>query len=190
MSFNLFIYDFLTLIQIVCVIGIIANLLFILNSFITRKAPCVFMPKEVIPEIVKALDLNKSSILYDLGSGDGRIVFALHRETPDAKLTGIDISPFLTAYTNSLKNKLKSSENIHFINDNIMRADLGDATHIFAYLFPEFMIRLLPKMEKELKPGTIFVSCDFPFTGKKPIKTIDLGRKETEKARYLYIYKF
>lgn len=181
----------INIIIIILQITIIAAFFFHIWHFhITRKAPCVFMPKEIIPKIIEALDINKKSKFYDLGSGDGRIIFALNEKFQKTKLFGIDISPWNIFWSNVKRKKTQNNENITFIKQDIMKTDLKNATHIFAYLFPEFMPKLLPKLKKELRPGTIFISCDFTFADKKPIRTIDLGRKEGTIARHLYVYKF
>ncbi len=78
------------------------------------------------------------------------------------------------------------------INDQYgrIKKDISDATHIFVYLFPRIIDDLFAKFEKELKPGTRVVSCDFPFSKRQPNQIIELLATKHQLNKKLYIYDF
>lgn len=157
-----------------------------------NKVPFVTSPSSVSKDIAKALEVNDQSIVYDLGSGDGRILFYLAKTNPRAKYVGVEnsIFPILLSKINLLFNKKKIGNSVEIINKDFFKQDLSNATHIFTYLYPNVMDELLPKFEKELKPGAKLVSLSFSFASKRPINEIDLGRGKYKLGRKLFVYQF
>ena len=156
----------------------------------TARAPFVPIPKEVLPEIVRALKIKAGDVIYDLGCGDGRVLAACYQSEPRANYTGIEKN-FL-AWTLAKKRFwfLGNPPNIKIFRKNFFQADLSAATRVFTYLFPKPMNELLPKFQKELRPGTRVVSCDFIFKEKESVEIIDLHRSKNQLARRLYVYEF
>ncbi len=176
-------------IVIICLIVMIVGFMYQWSLFATR-APFVEIPKEILGDIVKALDVKPGSVVYDLGSGDGRVLVACYREQPDAKYVGIDkaIVPHVYAGLRLRWRKIPA-RNIKLLHKNFFRQDLSDATHVYVYLFPGLLKSLLPKLQKDLKPGTRVVSCDFEFPEEfKSVQLIDLNRPKGKRGRRLYIY--
>ncbi len=140
------------------------------------------------------LDLKDDSVFYDLGCGDGRVLFYLAKKVPKAKYKGVENGPFplVFSYINKWVNRKKAGGNrVEIIKKDFFEQDLSDATHVFAYLYPNIMDDLLPKFDKELPKGTKVVSTSFQFTLKRPIAEIDLERNGYfDLARKLYIYEF
>jgi hypothetical protein len=109
---------------------------------------------------------------------------------PEAKYIGIDKAIVPHVYAKWKLRKILGS-NVKLLHKNFFRQDLSDATHIYLYLFPGLLKSLLPKLEKELKPGTRVVSCDFEFPEEfKPVQVIDLNRAKGKRGRRLYLYSF
>lgn len=165
-----------------------ALVLFWESSLIFTRAPFIPSPAVIAPEIIDALELDENSVLYDLGCGEGHVLLAGKLKQPKAKFVGIERSwvPYLAA-------KYKAREdgrNLEFIRSNFFKCDLSPANRVFVYLFPGLMNDLLPKLQKELKPGTRLVSCDFEFKDKQPVKIIDLNRPKNSLGRRLLIYQF
>ena len=155
------------------------------------KVPYVSVPQKVLPDLYRVLKLKDDSVLYDLGSGDGKVLFYLSKKVNNARYIGIEnrIFPFIIArFTKWLNNK--TFKNVKIIKKNFFDMDLSDATHIFVYLYPNMLDDLLVKLEKELRPGTILVSVSFQFTLKRPTKEIDLERNKYGLVRKIYIYEF
>lgn len=171
-------------------VGLIISLLW-QKSLVFTKAPFVCLPLEVIPEIINQLNLTPESIFYDLGSGDGRILAAAHQKTPLAKFYGVEKE--LLAHIiakHKLKNLIKTGH-LNLIHKNFFKTNLSQASHVFTYLFPELMNDLLPKLQKELKPGTILISCDFPFSKKSPEQIVTLSNRPPHAlGKRLLVYKF
>lgn len=174
------------LVLIVCTAVIIIGLMYEWSLLVTG-APFICMPKPVLDPIVKALDLKDGSVLYDLGCGDGRVLEACALAHPHSKFKGIDKAK--VAIWNA-KWRLRKRKEIKLLHKNFFKCDLSDATHVFTYLFPDLMNSLLPKLEKELKPGTRLVTCDFTFKDKKWAEEIDLNRPKGTLGRKLYVYIF
>jgi trans-aconitate methyltransferase len=156
------------------------------------RVPFVTASNSVLKDIKEAFSLTNSSIVYDLGCGDGRILFYLSSFYPKAKYIGIEHSlfPFILARLGSFLNKKKTGNNVEILQSDFFKKDLSDATHIFTYLYPNIMDELLSKFEKEFKPGTELVSLSFKFTNKVPIREIDLERSKYKLGRKLYVYQF
>lgn len=154
-----------------------------------RAPPFVPVPQEIIPAIVKALDLKTGEIFYDLGSGDGRIVFACASATPEADCRGVEHNRLVYWLALWKKRKLRI-KNAEFKRASFYNTSFSDADAIFTFLYPRTMDLLLPKLEKELRAGARLVSADFKFSKKEPEEVIELKDRENELGRRLYLYSF
>lgn len=181
----------LLLINFIFTLFLIIFILWEWSVLFTRRtqAPFIPVPKTILPTIVKILDVRDDSIVYDLGCGDGRLLISCFQSNPRGTYVGIEkaIFPFWLA---RFKLRKIRSENVKIIRQNFFNCDLSSATHIFTYLYSQPMDLLLPKLQRELKPGARLVSCDFPFKNKKPLKVIDLNRPIRKLGKKLYVYKF
>lgn len=161
---------------------------------IKAKVPFITTPNSILPYIHKALDIKKESVVYDLGCGDGKVLFYSANIIPEAKYIGIEngVFPLLLARFNKWKNRnKKGAKSIEIIDKDFFEQDLSKATQVFMYLYPNILDDLLPKFDKELKKGTKVVSVSFQFTLKRPIAEINLERYGYfQIARKLYIYEF
>ncbi len=182
---------FLVLVLLLCVATFVVFVGLFLYFFgrITTRVPFVPVSGEIVGNIIEALELKENSILYDLGSGDGRVLFAAAEKFPRVKLIGIEKAP-LPLLLSRLPLFWRERTDISIVSEDFFNVPLHSATHVFTYLFPEIMDELLPKFEREFSPGTRLVSCDFVFSKKFPDKEIDLGRGEFKLSKKLYIYIF
>lgn len=188
--------DFLFMIlQILLLIILLSTttlfLLWIIGN-LRNKVPFVMASKAVLEDIYKAFLIKDDSVVYDLGCGDGRILFYLSGQNNKAKYIGIEnnILAVILAKLGSSLNKKKTGNKVEIINGSFLKQDLSKASHIFTYLYPNVMDDLLLKFDKELKPGTRLVSLSFQFTNKRPIEEIDLKRNKYKLGRKLYVYQF
>jgi hypothetical protein len=168
------------------------------------SVPFVPIRDEAIEPIIKALKLNSQSLLYDLGSGDGKVIFAAYKAQPQAQYVGIEYHFFphwlakrklskIISQTkiNTVIDNLENSTNIELIHNSFFNEDISQATHVFVYLFSSMLDKLLPKLENDLRKGTRLVSCDFTFSKKEPIEVIDIpGGENRKRCKKLYIYEF
>lgn len=156
------------------------------------KVPFVGVPVHVLKNIEEALELQDGSTVYDLGCGDGRVLFYLAKNNPKLKYVGIENSPFPFVIAKFLSwwHKRVNNIDVKIVKEDFFKINIGDATHIFTYLYPNIMDDLLPKFDRELSKGTRLVSASFHFTSNRAIGEIDLKRGKYQLAKKLYIYQF
>ncbi len=139
------------------------------------------MPKYIswIPTQTENIDvffelcpISSSDIVYDLGSGDGRLLFAAS-EKGAAKCVGIDIDQRMVEISKETAREKGMDRKLTFIEADITDVELSQASVIFCYVHSTASTALKPKFEKELKPGTRIVMESFPIIGWKPDKVID-----------------
>ena len=179
--------------SIVLLLVLFATLFLLLlweSSLLFTRAPFISIPAAVLPSIVDALELKEGSVMFDLGCGDARVLMACAEKQPRASFIGIDKATMAVWFAKFRLWRAKSRMPIKLIKRNFFKCDMTPATHVFTYLFPGLMDSLLPYLEKQLKPGTRLVSCDFMFSKKQPTKVIDLNRPERSLGRKLYVYEF
>ena len=131
-------------------------------------------PYEVVDEMLKLAGVKKGDVLYDLGSGDGRIPVTAAKKF-GIRAVGIDIDPtrIEEAKENAKKNGV--TKLVEFRNEDLFRAKLGDATVVTLYLLPDLNVKLRPKLLTELKPGSRIISHQFDMGTWKPEKRIELN---------------
>jgi hypothetical protein len=95
--------------------------------------------------------------------------------------------PFFMA---KFKLRKVAQNRLSLVRGNFFKTDLSSTDRIFVYLFPKLMNDLLPKLQRELKPGTRVISCDFEFKGKEPVKIIQLDRPPKLLGQKLLVYDF
>ena len=147
----------------------------------TRQAPplrepdviYVPTPQNVVEAMLKLANVTSSDVVYDLGSGDGRIPITA-AEKYGARGVGIDINPERIKEANANLAKSKAGDKVRFLNQDLFETDLNPATVITLYLLPSLNQKLIPKL-KQLKPGTRIVSHSFDMgTEWPPEKTEDV----------------
>src|SRR6188508_248090 len=127
-----------------------------------RSPDVIFVPtpQEVVDAMLKLAKVTKNDVVYDLGSGDGRIPITAAK-TYGARGVGIDIDP---QRIKEAQENLKNSgvgDRVKFLNQDLFTTDISEATVVTLYLLPSLNLKLLPKLNKELKPGTRVVSHAF-----------------------------
>jgi SAM-dependent methyltransferase len=114
-------------------------------------------PQTVVDAMLKMARVTADDVIYDLGSGDGRIPITAAR-LYGARGVGIDIDPVRT--TEGKANALAAgvADRVQFRTEDLFEADIHEATVVTLFLTPSLNIKLLPKLNRELKPGTRIVS--------------------------------
>lgn len=125
--------------------------------------------EQFINSFFQICPVSTSDVVYDLGSGDGRLLFAALGKGA-AKCIGIDIDPDRVKVARKEARHLGVNNKVKFILADVMDVNLSKATVIFCYLCSTASTALKPKFEKELKPSTRIVMESFPIHGWKPIK--------------------
>jgi ribosomal protein L11 methylase PrmA len=129
-------------------------------------------PQEVVEDMLRLADVKKGDVLYDLGSGDGRIAITAARKY-GVRATGIDIDPDRVREANENARKAGVTNLVQFRQEDLFKADFRDATVITLYLLPDLNVKLRPKLWNELKPGTRIVSHQFEMGTWKPEKKLE-----------------
>jgi ribosomal protein L11 methylase PrmA len=133
------------------------------------------MPK-FIEGFFKLAPLSSSDIVYDLGSGDGRLLFAAI-ENGAGRCVGIDIDAKKVNEARELAREKGMEIKVTFIEGDFLDQDLSEATVILCYLFPEALRALQSKFERELKPGTRIVSEVFTIPSWKENLVKEINNK-------------
>src|SRR6187402_3257810 len=144
-----------------------------------RSPDVIFVPtpQEVVDAMLKLAKVTKNDVLYDLGSGDGRIAITAAK-TYGARGVGIDIDPQRIREANENAKTAGVTDKVKFLNQDLFTTDISEATVVTLYLLPSLNVKLMPKLMKELKPGTRIVSHAFDMGDWKPEKELDVdGRK-------------
>lgn len=158
---------------------------FKITEILSIDAPFIPTSKEVINNITENLQLTENSILYDLGCGDARILKRVAELKPEIKIVGIDIAfiPYFLAKFFTRKYK-----QIEIRRENIFKTDISDATHIFLYLYPKAVNKLINNIKNQCAQGTRIVSCDFEIESCRPINIVNLKNNHSKLCQKLFVY--
>lgn len=115
--------------------------------------------------------LTPSDVVYDLGAGDGRVLFAALSKGA-GKAVGIEFSRKLIQKTKKTARSTGANGTLTLLKADIMDVNLADASVVLVYLCPEAYPDLKPKFESELRPGTRVVTQAFDIPGWKPTRTL------------------
>lgn len=124
----------------------------------------------VADAMLKLARVTATDVVYDLGSGDGRILI-LAAQKYGARGVGIEIDPRLVEISRQVAREGHVADKVTFIEGDLFTADLSGATVVTLYLSPSVNRELEPKL-KQLRPGTRIVSHQFPIGHWKPVETV------------------
>ena len=141
-------------------------------------------PQSVVVAMLDLAKVTPADVVYDLGSGDGRIPIAAVKDYGAARATGIDIDPQRIKEANAnLQASGITDGRVRFLNQDLFATDISEATVITLYLLPSLNVKLMPKLKSDLKPGTRIVSHSFDMMGQwEPERTVDV------KGRTVYFW--
>ena len=141
-------------------------LLISLISFLSTTVPYftgahwVPTPVSSVRQMLRLANVRPGETVYDLGSGDGRVLIIAAREF-GARAVGVEIDPLKYLWTRAMIAMLGLSDRVTVYRANFFDVALGEADVITLYLLPKANARLLPKFERELKPGARVVAHVF-----------------------------
>lgn len=151
------------------------------------KAPWVPTFKKDIIRLSQLLKLEDNKIFYDLGCGDGRVIFYLARKYPQVKFVGVEISLFLFCLCN-LRKFWGNYQNVNFKLADYMRLDLNLTDYVFIFANMQPVSDLAKKIENEVKKEVFLISYCFEIPSwSNYLITHD---KPGAKINSLYIYKY
>jgi SAM-dependent methyltransferase len=145
----------------------------ILNGQEKTKLDVPYEPssEEVVGIMLEIAKVGKNDLVYDLGCGDGRIIIAATKKT-GARGVGVDLDP--ERIKESLENARKAgvTDRVQFFQQDLFQTEIGKATVVMLYLWPEVNLKLRPKLFHELKPATRVVSHSHDMGSWEPDQTI------------------
>ncbi len=131
-------------------------------------------PPDVVDAMLKLAEVKPGDVLYDLGSGDGRIPIAAAK-AHGVRGTGIDIDPQRIREANENAEEAGVTELVTFKQEDLFQTDFSDATVVTLYLLDSLNEKLRPKLLAELEPGTRIVSHAFRMGDWEPEQTVNIG---------------
>jgi trans-aconitate methyltransferase len=137
-----------------------------------RTPDVIFVPtpQAVVDAMLTMANVTSKDVVYDLGCGDG-IIVATAAQKYGARAVGIDIDPQRVKEANERIQKAGVADKVKILNQDLFETDISEATVVTLYLLPSLNVKLIPKLMKELKPGTRIVSQSFDMGDWKPEKT-------------------
>jgi len=156
------------------------------KHYANSLAPYVVSPQQIVDRMLELADPKPGEMVYDLGSGDGRILITAvqHYRT---KAVGIEISEALVKSTTERIQRLGLQNDARVINADFLQVDLSPADIVTMYLATDVNEMLRPNLEKQLRSGARVVSHDFPIPGWKP-KLVDKDLREA-RNHVIYLYE-
>jgi hypothetical protein len=153
----------------------------------SRRPDVIFVPTppETVDEMLRQANLKKGDVLYDLGSGDGRIPLAAARQY-GVRAVGIDIDEKLVAEANEAARREGLDTLVSFRHADMFAADVGEATVVTLYLSNTLNVMLRPKLLRELRPGARIISHDFRMGDWPPEKTVRVPWKNLYRTVYVW----
>lgn len=158
------------------------------NTVKPKYANLTYVPTadEVILEMFKMGKIGKDDVIFDLGCGDGRILYMAAKKY-GTRGVGLDINPdrIVEAMDQAKKYDVGTLVEIRH-GDALKPKDIGDATVVALYMFPEFMNLWLPIAKEKLKPGTRILSHDYQFSDWAPDQTVTVRSSTREHKVHMW----
>jgi SAM-dependent methyltransferase len=157
-----------------------------LVDFRTPDVPFVTTPHDVVKSMLDLAAVTEKDTVYDLGSGDGRIIIAAGRDR-GAHAVGIEIDPELVARSGTAIREAGVADRVQVWRGDIFKQNLSGATVITIFLQPLVNVQLRPQLDR-LRPGIRIVSHMFSMPGAKPAKKVNVKSDEDGLEHTLYLW--
>jgi cyclopropane fatty-acyl-phospholipid synthase-like methyltransferase len=150
-------------------------------------APFVASPLTVVRKMLEYAELKPGETLYDLGSGDGRIVIMAAQEF-GANGVGVELNRRLLNEARMKGEALNLGDSVRFLHDNIFNVDFSPADVVTMYLTTGANEKVRPKLERDLRPGARVVTHDFSIPGWDTAKNLKF--REGYRSHTIYLYRW
>jgi len=154
--------------------------------FSDRFTPFIPTPHRVVEKMLELAEVGPDDTVYDLGSGDGRIVIAAARKF-GARAVGVEINGRLCEQSTEAVAKLGLQKSARIIHGDMFEADFAPATVVTLYQLTVVNKRLRPLLERKLRRGARVVACDFEIPGWTPKKVVEVT-SDAGTAYTLFLY--
>lgn len=155
---------------------------------IEKLAPYYPTPETIVEKMLQFGGLKAGEKMYDLGSGDGRIVIMAAQKF-HAQATGVEMDKDLFRQSTEKIRKLGLEKTAHIINGDIFKQNYSPADMITVYLLPTSNDKIQPLLEKQLRKGARVVSHDFEFKAWQPEKVETIDDDGEGRSHTLYLYR-
>jgi SAM-dependent methyltransferase len=153
-----------------------------------KTVPYVPTPQDIVEKMLDLAEVKPDDVVYDLGSGDGRIVITAAQKY-GAQAVGIEIDPGLYRQSRDRIKALGLDDRAHVMCEDMFEVSIHRATVVTLYLLTSSNAKLRPKLDRELRSGTRIVCHDFHIPGWEPTQVIDVTSKnDIPHKLYLYVH--
>ena len=164
--------NFLLILILLSTAGAIFFMIYFLLKLFQTSVPYVPTGGMVALKMIELANLKPGARVYDLGCGDGKIIFLADKL--GARATGFELIRPLVWFAR-VKNFFRHGS-AEFRCEDFFGADLGDADVVFCYLFPSVMDRIFHEKFSQLRQGTKIISHAFPILQQKPLEVVMIGK--------------
>ena len=145
-------------------------------------------PHNVVAQMLSLARVREGDVVYDLGCGDGRIVIAAAKQA-GARGVCVDIDPARIRESRANAEAAGVQARIRFIEQDLFTTDIGEATVVVLFLWPEVNLKLRPKLWRELRPGTRVISYVHDMGDWQPRQVMKVQGRLGERNLYLWTIK-
>jgi len=154
---------------------------------IEKLAPYYPTPESIVEKMLELGGLKPGEKMFDLGSGDGRIVIIAAKKFK-ADATGVEFDEALYNQSSERIKKLGLASTARIIHGDIFKQDYSKADMLAVYLLPVSNDKVAKLLDQQLKKGTRIVAHDFEFSAWKPVKVVDIDDDGEGRSHRLYLY--
>lgn len=154
----------------------------------TRLAPYFPTPETVVDRMLQLGGLKQGEKMFDLGSGDGRIVIMAARKFK-AQAVGVELDASLVKLSADKIRTLGLSATAHIIEGDLLEQDYSSADVVTIYLLPVAIGKVTPILDKQLKKGARVVAHDFEFFQWTAAKVVDIDDDGEGRSHRLFLYQ-
>jgi tRNA1(Val) A37 N6-methylase TrmN6 len=151
-------------------------------------APVYSTPQTIVEKMLQLGGLKAGEKMFDLGSGDGRIVIMAAQKF-HAQAVGIELNKDLAKSSSDKIRKLKLEQAATIVNGDLLKQDYSSADLITVYLFPGFIDKVRPLLDQQLKKGARVVAHDFEFKNWTPEKVEKIADDGEGRSHTLFLYR-
>ncbi len=149
--------------------------------------PYISTPEDIIPKMLTLASVMPGEMVFDLGSGDGRMVITAAKDF-HARVVGVEVRRRLVRECRRKVKEMELSHQIKISCRNFKKVSLRKADVLAMYLSSYTLNLLAPKFMKELSPGVRIVNFDYPIPDWTPVRKIEVTPAGWRKPHSIYLY--
>jgi tRNA A58 N-methylase Trm61 len=169
-------------------LALVLSLAAVARAQLTRTPEVPYVPTDdaIVARMLTMAAVGKNDVLYDLGSGDGRIPITAAKRF-GTRGVGVDLDPARVAEARENASKAGVEDRVKFMQQDLFETDIREATVVTLYLLPEVNLRLRPKLLSDLEPGTRVVSHNYDMGDWAPLRTETIQIDGTDHYIYYWV---